>query len=406
MSDNRKYDVIVWGASGFTGRLVAEYLYGQYGLDGDLSWAVAARNKEKLKGVLNEMGLQSVPVVIADSNDRASLDAMTAQTKVVATTVGPYALYGDLLVESCVENGTHYCDLAGEVQWMRRTIDNFHEKAKANGTRIVHTCGFDSIPFDMGVYYLQREAKTRTGAYCERIKMRVKAMKGGFSGGTYASLGNVMAEAEKDRSLYKVLMNPYGLNPKGETSGPDKPDLAKPKYDKEIGVWMCPFIMAGINTKVVRRSNALMNYQYGKDMLYNEAMATGKGISGRLKAITVTGAMGMMMAGKSDSSYKKFINRFFPKPGEGPGKEERENGFYNLDFYGFLPSGDRIRAKVTGDKDPGYGSTSKILGESAVCLAKDGLTSEGGMLTPSYAMGDFLLDRLQNNAGMSFSIRG
>ncbi len=403
MSHSREFDIIVWGASGFTGRLVAEYLFDKYGVGNSIKWAMAGRNKDKLEKVRTRMANANIPIIIADSQDEESLTAMVKRAKVICTTVGPYAKYGSKLVAACVANQTDYCDLAGEVQWMRRMIDQHHETAKANGTKIVHTCGFDSIPSDMGVYYVQQEAKNISGNYAKDIKMRVRAFKGEMSGGTYASLGNVMAEAQKDKSIYKVLTNPYGLNPEGEQSGPDKKDLQSVVYDKATQNWIYPFIMAGINTKVVRRSNALMGYPYGKDFRYEEAVMGGKGISGRVKSTITALGMGVMMLAKPGSLVKKGVDAVLPKPGEGPNKKAREEGFYNLKFIATLKDGSILNGKVTGDMDPGYGSTSKMMAESAICLAKDDLPDIGGMLTPSVAMGDALLKRLQDNAGLTFT---
>ncbi len=402
----REFDVIIWGATGFTGRLVAEYYLKQYGVEGELKWAMAGRSQSKLEQVRAELGNDEVELIVADSHDKASLDAMTSRTKVICTTVGPYALYGDELVASCVENGTDYVDLAGETQWIRRMIDQHNEAAKASGARIVHCCGFDSIPSDMGVHFIQREAMAKKGEHCQMVKMRLKSAKGGFSGGTYASMNNVMAEAEKDPAIYKVLFNPYGLNPEGETSGPDKEDLKSVKFDEDIDAWIMPFIMAAINTRVVRRSHALLGYPYGKDFQYDEAMVSGKGLAGRLKGYAGLVALGAMMAGKPDSLYKKVLNKFFPEPGEGPDQAEREAGFFNFTVVGKFKGGSKIVARVTGDRDPGYGSTSKMLGESAACLALDKKKTPkvAGMLTPSSAMGDALLERLQANAGLNFTI--
>ncbi|MFK7905301.1 MAG: trans-acting enoyl reductase family protein [Chitinophagales bacterium] len=404
MSHSRKFDIVVWGASGFTGRLVAEYLFKNYGVGDSLKWAMGGRSQTKLEKVRAEVADDSVPLVIADSQDEVSLNAMVESTKVVCTTVGPYAKYGSKLVAVCIAHKTHYCDLAGEVQWMRRMIDQHHEAAKANGTKIVHTCGFDSIPSDMGVYFMQKAAKNRTGKPAKQIQMRVRAFKGEMSGGTYASLGNVMAEAQKDKSIFKILTNPYGLNPEGEQSGPDKRDLQSVVYDKASKNWIYPFIMAGINTKVVRRSNALRGYAYGKDFLYDEAVMSGTGIGGRIKGTVTAMAMGIMMLAKPGSLIKKGVDAVLPKPGEGPSKAVREAGFYNLKFITTLADGSTFTGKVTGDMDPGYGSTSKMMAESAICLAKDGLPDTGGMLTPSVAMGDALLKRLKENAGLTFSV--
>lgn len=401
----REYDIIVWGASGFTGRLVAEYLFKNYGVNDSLKWAMAGRNQAKLEKVRAEVADDSVPMVIADSQDMDSLNAMTSRATVICTTVGPYAKYGTKLVEACIKNQTHYCDLAGEVQWMRRMIDKHHAAAKASGTKIVHTCGFDSIPSDMGVYFVQQEAIKRTGKPAKKIEMRVKAMKGGMSGGTYASMSEMKVEAEKDKSIYGILADPYGLNPEGERSGPDRRDLMKVVYDETAKSWIFPFVMAGINTRVVRRSNALAGYPYGKDFQYDEAMLSGDGIGGRMKGLATAGVMGLVMMAKPGSLLKKGVDAVLPEPGEGPNKKERENGFYNLIFNTTLANGSMARGKVTGDRDPGYGSTSKMLAECAISLAVDELPEVAGMLTPAVAMGDALLKRLADNAGLTFSYK-
>ncbi len=406
MNSTRAFDLILWGATGFTGRLVAEYLYHTYGANQSLKWAMAGRNQEKLEKIRAEVADENIEIVIADSKDKASLDAMAQRTKVICTTVGPYAKYGSDLVATCVEHQTDYCDLTGEVQWIRQMIDQHHEAAQANGTRIVHTCGFDSIPSDMGLYFFQQKVRQFLGEYCHQVKFRLKAAKGGLSGGTYASLANVLVEAEADKSIYKVLLNPYAFNPPGEREGPDKKDLQKVVYDKDVGVWISPFLMAPINTKVVRRSHALQGYPYGKDFRYDEAIMTGKGIGGRMKGLMVMASTGAMMAAKPNSLLKKGLDYFLPSPGEGPTLAEREAGFFNIALYGKLKDGTLIRGKVTGDRDPGYGSTCKMLGESAVCLALDRATTPevAGVLTPAVAMGDTLLQRLQENAGLHFMI--
>jgi len=404
MNKSREFDIIIWGASGFTGRLVAEYLFKQYGTSGNLKWAMAGRNQEKLETVRASIADTSVPIVVADSSDEASIKQMVLRTKVICTTVGPYAIYGSKLVAACVENKAHYCDLAGEVQWMRQMIDKHQEAAQANGVKIVHSCGFDSIPSDLGVYFIQREAKAQKGQRAKKISMRVAAMKGGLSGGTYASLSNVMGQAQQDKSIYKVLTNPYGLNPTDQQEGEDRPDLMSVVFDKTSQSYVGPFIMAGINTKVVRRSNALSNYSYGKDFRYDEATLSGKGFKGKMRGILAAIPL-MFMTAKPKSVLKSIANKLLPKPGEGPNKEQRENGFYNLRFYVTLEDGSSAMGKVTGDKDPGYGSTSKMLGETAVCLAVDELPKISGVLTPSVAMGDALLQRLEQSSGLTFSFK-
>ena len=403
MSNEREFDLIIWGATGFTGRLVAAYLYDRYGDDPSLKWAVAGRNQAKLKAIRDEVTDDSIGMIIADSDDDASLDAMTKRTKVILTTVGPYGKYGSKLVAACVANNTHYCDLTGEVPWMRQMIDQHHDSAEANGTKIVHTCGFDSIPFDMGVYFMQKEAKARTGHPAKSIKMRVRSLSGGISGGTYASLSDAMEKAAADKRLLKAMVDPYGLNPEDKRNGPDKRDLQSVVYDDTCKSWIFPFVMASINTKVVRRSNALGGYPYGKDFRYDEAMMSGDGIAGRIKGGTATAGLGLILLAKPGSLLKRGIDMVFPKPGEGPDRRKREAGYYNLRFYATLHDDSMAVGKVTGDMDPGYGSTSKMLAECGVCLAKDETPNVAGVLTPSIAMGDALLKRLETNAGLIFS---
>jgi len=400
---DREFDIIIWGASGFTGKLVAEYLYAQYGVNDSVKWAMAGRNQSKLEQVRSEVADDTVPIIIADSQDEVSLSAMVQRAQVILTTVGPYGKYGEKLVDACVEHQTHYCDLAGEVTFIRQMIDKHHDAAKANGTKIIHCCGFDSIPSDFGVYFIQKYAKDKTGHAASSIKMRVKDFAGGLSGGTYASLSDTMERAAKDRSLYGILINPYSLNPTGEQDGPDERDLQAVVYDEVSKSWLYPFIMAGINTKVVRRSNAIANYPYGKEFRYEESSMAGDGEEGKQKAMNAAARLGAMTA-KPGSDAKKAADSKMPKPGEGPSKEDREAGFYDLRFYTTLSDGTQVIGKVTGDRDPGYGSTSKMLSECGICLAKDSTPEVAGVLTPSVAMGDSLLSRLTSNAGLTFSI--
>ena len=406
-NNQRRYDVTVWGASGFTGRLVTEYLFGKYGIGSELRWAIAGRNREKLESICSELGIESgsLPIVISDSFDVQSMKDLARNSKVVLTTVGPYAKYGAALVEACVSQGTHYCDLAGEVQWMRKMIDSFQEDAVKSGARIVHSCGFDSIPSDIGTWFLQREAQKLHGAPCAEIKLLVKAMKGGASGGTFASMMNALEESRRDREIAKILVDPYSLNPAGERSGPDGREQSGVEYHEGSGAWTAPFVMAAVNTRVVRRTNALLQFPYGRDFKYSEATMTGSGPGGWMKsAMTTAGLGGFMLAISFDFSRSVLVSRVLPKPGEGPSKEQREAGFFNLLLVGKLADGTLMRARVTGDRDPGYGSTSKMLSESAICLARDELSSAGGFWTPASAMADALIGRLVENAGLTFEL--
>lgn len=407
-TESREFDVIVWGATGFTGTLVAEYLLRQYGLNRDLRWAIAGRGQGKLDGLRKTLGVKAgeLETLVADSFDEDSLRELASRTRVVLTTVGPYALYGSALVNACVESGTHYCDLAGEVQWIRKMIDQHQERAQQTGARIVHCCGFDSVPMDIGVWFLQDEAKRRFGQYCKSITLLVKAMKGTASGGTVASMMNLIEESRKDRAVARILVSPYSLNPEGERQGPDERDQQTVLYDQDAESWTAPFVMASVNTKVVRRSHALAGFPYGKDFRYHEAVMTGPGITGWTKGMIMTAGIGSLVLGASFATTRKLLQKLvLPEPGEGPDRELQENGYFNLMQIGKLADGSLVRTRITGDQDPGYGSTSKMLSECAVCLAKDDLAVGGGVWTPASAMGRPLLDRLQRNAGLTFELR-
>ncbi len=399
----KNFDVIIWGATSFTGKLVCEYIFSNYKTN-EIKWAMAGRDKKKLEDVRSEIADTSVPILLADSFDENTLSDLVKQTKVMCSTVGPFSVYGTLLVDLCVRFKTNYCDITGEAHWIRTLIDKFHGEAKSKKIKIVNSCGFDSIPSDMGVYFIQNKIKKVYKNYAKSIKMRVAGIRGGISGGTYSSINNLLSEAYNDKTIFKVLNNPYGLNPNDKMEGLDKKDLRKIIFDKESNSWIYPFIMAGINTKIVRRSNALSNFQYGKDFRYEEAMMAGKGISGFWKSILAVFPLAMI--GLSPNSFlKKIVNSYMPKPGEGPGIEKRKNGFYNLRFYITIDEKRKAFAKVIGDSDPGYGSTSKMLAESAICLAFDNLSKNYGVITPSSGMGDKLLNRLKENAGLSFELK-
>ena len=390
----RKFDVIVFGATGFTGRLVAQYLNKEYPNKGDgdkVRWAMAGRSAAKLEAVRDEMGVsKDIPLIVADSSDAKSLSAMASLTKVVLTTVGPYQLYGTDLVGACVANGTDYVDLCGEPPWMRDIIDGFDAQAKDSGARIVLSCGFDSIPFDMGVYFLQAEAKKRTGQPAPTVRGRVRKMKGTFSGGTAASFKASMARAMREPKVLEWLKDPFSLTP--DFNGATQPAGHKPIEEADLGSWAAPFIMASINTKNVHRSNMLMGHPYGKDFKYSEMVLTGPGEQGKAVAEHVA---------KDDS-----LSKNPPKPGEGPSLEERETGFYDVMFVGDMKDGSKVIASVSGDKDPGYGSTSKMISEAALTLALnvDNEAVGGGVYTTAPAMGDALITRLIEHAGLVFKI--
>jgi short subunit dehydrogenase-like uncharacterized protein len=381
------FDVIVYGATGFTGRLVAEYLLQAYPGESRPRWAMAGRSLSKLQEVRDKIGAPAdVPLLTANSDDPASLTALCERTTVMLTTVGPYQLYGSDLVAACAATGTAYVDLCGEPAWMRHMIDAHHETAKKSGARIVFSCGFDSIPFDLGVLALQKAAKTKFGKPAPRVKGRVRKMQGGFSGGTAASLKATLAAAARDPSILGLLANPFALTP--GFHGPSQPRGLLPEYDRTIEAWVAPFIMAPINTKNVHRTNFLLGEAYGTDFVYDEMIVAGLGDIGKAAAETI-------------AKFNPLASDKAPKPGEGPSREDREKGFYDLLFIGEMPDGGRVDAVVTGDRDPGYGSTSKMIAETALCLIHD-VQGEGGIWTPGALMGPALQKRLEEKAGLTF----
>ncbi|MEM9705744.1 MAG: saccharopine dehydrogenase NADP-binding domain-containing protein [Pseudomonadota bacterium] len=405
----RKYDVIIWGATGFTGSLVAAYFAEHYGGNDEVRWAVGGRDKAKLSAVLSEIGAPETPMVIADAADPAAMSTLAGQTKVVLTTVGPYQKYGSQLVAACAAVGTDYVDLCGEPPWMRRMIDAHHEEALASGARIVHSCGFDSIPFDLGVYFLQSHMVKEFGAPARDVKGVMLDARGGFSGGTAASLIATVEAAGKDREVRRTMGDWYALAPSDTAQRPKPPDMRRPRYDRDAKSWLAPFIMADINARNVHRTNLLTDFHYGEDFTYIEMMV----VPNALAAGGVTGAMGGFAGAMALPPLRALIKSFaLPKPGEGPDKNAREKGYFKARFIGVGPKGPgglggaMGAVRVDGKRDPGYGATSRMIAESAVCLAKDITRKQrpGGVLTPAAAMGATLIDRLERNAGLTFAI--
>ena len=380
---SRTFDVVVFGSTGYTGRLVAEYLLKTYGANDRVKWAMAGRSQNKLEQVRAEIGAPaSVPLVVADSNDGPSLAAMAEHTRAIITTAGPYQLYGDGVVAACAKAGTDYVDLTGESNWIADKIRDHDGEAKASGARLVFSCGFDSIPFDVGVYFTQEEARKRFGAYAPRVRARIRSLRGGISGGTLASGLATQAAVEKNPAILGVLMNPFALTP-GFT-GPEQPDANTPYEDKVTGSWVGPFMMAPINSKAVHRDNFLLGHRWGRDFKYDEMTMT---------------------AGPQAPAAPSFDMAGMPKPGEGPTRKEREEGSYDILFIAEYPDGRTFRASCRGDMDPGYGSTSKMLAEAALALVQDVPRTQtpGGCWSPAAAMGDALIARLPQKAGVTFN---
>jgi short subunit dehydrogenase-like uncharacterized protein len=379
----------VYGATGFTGKLVVEYLVSKYGDDQTISWAMAGRSIEKLQSVKDDIGVNAdIELIQVDSNDISSIDNLMSQTRCILTTVGPYQLYGNHIIAACASSGTDYVDLCGEPGWMYEKISQHKEEAEKSGARIVFSCGFDSIPFDLGVLFAQNEVIKRYGKPSSNIRGRVRVMDGEFSGGTAASMGATMASLKEKPELFEVLINPFSLCE--GYKGPEQAADSKPIFDEKLDTWVAPFFMAPINTKNVHRSNALMNHSYGKDFCYNEMWVSGPGDEG--KAVADAMASVNPMGGKDG-----------PKPGEGPSRESRENGSYDVLFCADIAE-QSVHVSVKGDMDPGYGSTSKMITESAICLVKECEELVGGIYTPASSMGEKLIKRLEMSAGLTFKI--
>jgi short subunit dehydrogenase-like uncharacterized protein len=390
MNANAEFDVVVFGATGFTGQLVAEYLNKQYGKNSGVTWAMAGRSADKLAEVRDLIGAPSdTPLIVADSSDAASLEDMARRAKCVLTSVGPYSLYGEPVVKACVEAGADYVDLCGEVLFMREMIAKYQTAAIQSGARLVFSCGFDSIPFDLGVQYLQEEAVKSFGQPMSRVRGRMRSMQGTLSGGTAASGAATMAAVQNDASLMAPLMDPFSLA--DGFQGPAQPAGNQVQEDEALGIWVAPFMMAVINTKNIHRSNALMDHAYGEDFVYDEMMVGGSGEAGKAAA-------------EAAASNQFMPEGEAPKPGEGPSKKEQEEGYYDLMVHGTSSDGNTLCVTVTGDKDPGYGSTSKMIAESAICLVKDLPEVAGGFYTPAPALGATLRNRLIASAGLTFTV--
>ena len=388
MNDFKNFDFVIYGATGFTGKLVVEYALKQY-LNNDISWAIAGRNLKKLEDLKSKLNIPNdIGIIEVDSDDQSSIDNLVQQTRCVLTTVGPYQLYGDKIVRTCISSGTDYVDLCGEPGWMHKIISEYSDDAKKSGARVIFSCGFDSIPFDLGVLFVQEEVMSQLNKYAPSVRGRVRAMNGEFSGGTAASMKATMSSLRTNPELINILVNPHALCEGFQ--GTQQEDDTKPKYDDELKTWVAPFFMAPINTKNIHRSNALMNHKFGKNFLYNEMWISGPGDEGKAVADMIATANPI---GGEDA----------PKPGEGPSREKRENGNYDILFCADIED-QVIKASVSGDMDPGYGSTSKMITEAAICLVKDSEDLEGGIYTPASSLGTKLIKRLEDRAGLTFKV--
>jgi short subunit dehydrogenase-like uncharacterized protein len=403
----KTYDFVVFGATSFVGQILVRYLLEEFGCKGELHWAAAGRSRPKLESLRADLGAEArqLPLLVADAADPTALRKLCRQSRLIVSTVGPYALHGEPLVHACAETGTDYCDLTGEVHWIRRMIATYEEQARESGARIVHCCGFDSIPFDLGVHFLQREAQARFQQPCTTVKMRVKSMRGGFSGGTIASVMNIVKEVAADPALRRELADPYSLCPAGYAPRVRQHNVKFAEYDTDFAAWTAPFIMSALNTRIVQRTNALQRQAYGREFRYDEAILTGRGLRGQATAAAVTTGLAAFMGAGAIGPARKLLARFLPAPGEGPSPEAQRKGGYDLRFLGRTSDGRTLRVRVTGDRDPGYGSTARMLGQAAACFRQDVAADvPGGFWTPASLFGDRLLPRLQQRAGLAFTV--
>ena len=399
----REFDLILFGATSFVGQIMTRRLAER--VDDDVTWAIAGRDPDKLAGVANEAGIDDVEQIVADAGDALAMSALARRAEVVASTVGPYALHGSALVAAVAAEGTDYCDLTGELQWVRRMIEEHQDAAAASGARIVNTCGFDSIPSDLGVWFTQQQALEQFGQPCTSIGLRVKAMKGGASGGTIASMLNLIEDLRADPDLRRALRSPYALAPADMRDGPPQPTVIAPRLDQASGEWIAPFVMAMLNERVVHRTHALLGRPWGDEFTYGEAMLAGAGPVGAAKAAAIAGALGSVAGMAAMAPSRNALARFLPAPGEGPSPAEQEAGYFDLRLFGRTDDGEEIVTRVTGDRDPGYGSTAKMMTEAALAFA-DVPRDEvgGGFWTPASAFGDLLVDQLVAEAGLTFEV--
>ncbi|MCB1670797.1 MAG: saccharopine dehydrogenase NADP-binding domain-containing protein [Gammaproteobacteria bacterium] len=403
----KPFDIIIYGATSFVGRILCHYLNESL-TDSDLHWAMAGRSKTRLNQVKVSLGKphHSVACIVADADDEEALRRLCRKTRVVISTVGPYALYGETLVRMCAECGTDYCDLTGEPQWIRRMIDRYQTTAQRSGARIVHCCGFDSIPSDLGVYFLQQVAKKQFGDYCQQVKMRVKGLQGGASGGTVASLVNVYRETAGDRHVRDELQDLYSLCPQPDEARPIQHNVGV-EYDPDFDSWVAPFVMAPINTRVVLRTNALLNPGYHRNFLYDEGVLTGD-TGGKKRARRIAWGLRLLQWAMIVPPLRWLVLKFLPQPGEGPTPEQQRNGFFELRFIGHTEQGQSLQVRVSGDRDPGYGASARMLAQAGMCLAFDVSRTSlpGGFWTPATAFGKKLIRRLIEQAGLSFQLLG
>jgi short subunit dehydrogenase-like uncharacterized protein len=408
VSEDRELDVVVFGATGFVGRLVAGYLAGH--APGGVRIGLAGRSQRRLAEVRAGLGAAASawPLLVADSADPGSVAALARAARVVVTTVGPYRAQGLGLVQACAAAGTDYADLAGEVLFIRDSIDRCHDTAAGAGARIVHGCGFDSVPSDLGVLVLHHAARADDAGDLLDTTLVVTALRGGISGGTLASLMGQQDEVRASAERRRVVGDPYALSPDraAEPDLGDERDLDWVRYDGELRMWTGPWAMAGINTRVVRRSNALQGWAYGRRFRYREVTGFGTSPAAPALALTASAALKAAEAGLAFGPSRALLGQLLPAPGQGPGAKTRRTGFFRMQIHTRTSAGARYLGMIEAQGDPGYAATSVMLGETALCLAldRDHLPDRAGVLTPATAMGAALAARLRS-AGHTLATR-
>ena len=408
MSADRELDIVVFGATGFVGRLVASYLAGH--APAGVRIGLAGRSQRRLADVRAELGAAASawPLLTADSADPVSVAALARAARVVVSTVGPYRARGLGLVEACAAAGTDYADLTGEVLFIRDSIDRCHDAATAAGARIVHCCGFDSVPSDLGVLLLHHAARADDAGELQDTTLVVAALRGGVSGGTLASLMGQLDEMRASAECRRVVDDPYALSPDraAEPDLGDERDLEWVRYDGELRTWVGPWVMAGLNTRVVRRSNALLDWAYGRRFRYREVTRFGASPAAPVLGATASAALKAAQAGLAFRPSRALLSRMLPAPGQGPGEKTRRTGYFRMQIHTRTSAGARYLGTIEARGDPGYAATSVMLGETALCLVldRDRLPDRAGVLTPATAMGAALAGRLRS-AGQTLAAR-
>ncbi len=400
----RRYDIVLYGATGFVGKQTVQY-FSQHTRPGQLRWAIAGRNQQKLESVKAQVGTE-VDVLVANSQNQAALDKIVSQTRVILNTAGPFALYGDKIVDACVRFKTHYVDITGETPWVKHLCDRYHEQASSDGTRIIPCCGFDSVPSDLGAYLAVLHLRRELGVPCQAVKAYFQ-MYGGFNGGTLASGFNLYDSAQVSQ-----VSNPFLLNPTSEHSRVEieqSRDPASPQYDADVGTWVGPFFMSPVNTRVVRRSSALSEQwqePYGPGFTYQEYLKFNPPLAW-LQAMGATAGMALFTGMVQQAPLRRLLQSRLPQPGSGPSEQTMKEGWFRCELLGIASNGRKVQGLICDQGDPGNRATVKFLCESALSLAlnTDKLPGgqRGGLLTPATGLGGVLAERLRQ-AGMTLEI--